>query len=42
MTISLDELLEKWLDVAQCADDRAERTLAEEIVDDLKELRKVI
>lgn len=45
MTISrdnLDALIEKYEDAALCSDDRAERTLCEEFIDDLKDLRKVL
>lgn len=32
----LDELIEKWSDAAQCADDWVERNLIEEFLGDLK------
>lgn len=41
MTVmTLDELLDKWVDVAESADDWVEKNLAREIVDDLKGLKR--
>jgi hypothetical protein len=39
--MSLVELIEKWEDCLACAEDRTERTLAEEIVKDLKRLQRL-
>lgn len=36
----IDELIEKWEDVLAHTDDYLERTLAQEFIDDLKELRR--
>lgn len=38
MSITIDELLEKYEDVRDSADDWVEKNLAQEIIDDLKDL----
>lgn len=38
----IDELIEKWMDIAEHTDDYLEKTLAEEIIDDLKQVRKYV
>lgn len=38
----IDELIDKWLDVIAHTDDYLERTLAEEFVEDLKQVRKYV
>jgi len=42
MRDTLNELIEKWQDVIDSSDDRTERTLAAEAVEDLKDLRKAL
>jgi len=36
----INELKDKWTDVLETSDDRAEKTLVEEFLDDLHELEK--
>lgn len=36
----IDELIEKWQDVHDSSDDFTERTIADEIIHDLKELKR--
>ena len=38
----IDELIEKWQDVVDHADDYLEKTLAEEILEDLKQVRRYV
>lgn len=41
----MDELIalvEKWQDVLDCADDHVEKTLSAEVIEDLKELKRVM
>lgn len=38
--MTLEELIDKWVDVAESADDWVEKNLAREIVDDLKGLKR--
>ena len=38
----LSEMIDKWQDVIDTSDDRAERTLAEEMVEDLHELERAL
>lgn len=42
MNTRLEELIDKWRDIALSTDDRAERTLAEEAVDDFQELLRIL
>lgn len=39
MSITIDELLEKYEDVRDSADDWVEKNLAQEIIDDLRGLK---
>lgn len=41
-TALIEQLIEKWTDVLECSDSFTERTLCEEFLEDLKELRKII
>lgn len=36
----IDELIEKWLDVTQSADDWVEKNTGTEVLDDLRDIKK--
>ena len=38
----VDELIEKWHDVFETTEDRTEQTLADEVVDDLREVLRCL
>ena len=40
--LCVDELIEKWRDVIDTSEDRTEQTLADEIVDDLREVLRCL
>lgn len=39
MSISIDELIEKYQDVLDSSDDWTEKNLAQEVIDDLRDLK---